>query len=115
MVFDLLHKNKAIRLRDSLNNLDINKAKEFLENNASQSWIDDFRLLYDMITDSRYKISGYTKSLIIGTLAYFVMPIDVISDFIPVVGWIDDMFVLSLTMKSIQDEIENYKTYKGIK
>jgi uncharacterized membrane protein YkvA (DUF1232 family) len=44
-------------------------------------------------------------------LAYVVLPIDVIPDFIPVVGWLDDAFVLGLAMTTLKDEIEKFKQF----
>lgn len=41
---------------------------------------------------------------IAGALAYVVLPIDVIPDFIPGVGFLDDVFVIGMVMKSISDE-----------
>jgi uncharacterized membrane protein YkvA (DUF1232 family) len=109
-------KQKALELRDKLaNQFDPNKAKEFIEDMKSKSWYDDFKLLYEMVTDKTYTISGYTKVIIMGALAYVIMPVDIIPDFIPVIGWIDDVFVLSMTINSIKDEIENYKRHKNEK
>jgi len=106
-------KNKAIEMRDKLaKDFDPNKAKEFVENMKSKSWYEDFKLLYNMITDSGYKISGYTKVVITGALAYVIFPVDIIPDFIPVIGWLDDIFVINMTINSIKDEVENYKRYK---
>ena len=106
-------KNKAIELRDKLaKEFDSKKAKEFIENMKSKSWYEEFKLLYDMVTDNSYIISNKTKLVIMGALAYVIFPVDVIPDFIPVIGWLDDMFVLNLTIDSIKEEIEAYKRHK---
>jgi len=107
-------KQKAMQMRDKLSkDFDPQKAKEFIENMKSKSWYDDFKILYNMVTDSSYTISTYTKVIITGALAYVILPIDVIPDFIPVIGWIDDIFVLNMTINSLKDEIENYKREKN--
>ena len=106
-------KNKAIELRDKLaKDFDKEKAKEFLNDMKSKSWYDDFKLLYEMVTDKSYSISNKTKLIIMGALAYVIFPIDVLPDFIPVIGWLDDIFILNLTIDSIKDEIEAYKRHK---
>ena len=64
-----------------------------------------------MMTTDGYGISNKTKLIIAGTLAYMVLPIDVIPDFIPVVGWIDDAFVLGLAMTTLKDEIKKFKKF----
>lgn len=52
--------------------------------------------------------------MIAGALAYVVLPIDIIPDFIPWVGFIDDIFVVGFVMKSIDDDIQRYKAFKGM-
>ncbi len=64
-----------------------------------------------MITTADYSISNKTKLIIAGTLAYVVLPIDVIPDFILVVGWLDDAFVLGLAMTTLNEEIEKFKIF----
>ncbi len=106
--------NKSIELRDKLaEDFDKEEAKEFADSHQGNSWYDDFITLYQMITASDYKISNQTKLIIAGTLAYVVLPIDVIPDFIPVVGWLDDAFVLGLATTTLSDEIEKFKKFKA--
>ncbi|WP_013323450.1 YkvA family protein [Gloeothece verrucosa] len=38
----------------------------------------------------------YRWFIILGTLLYLVSPVDISSDFIPIVGWLDDGVVLTL-------------------
>ena len=40
-----------------------------------------------------------------GALAYFILPIDVIPDFIPFLGFTDDAAVLALAIKIVGDQI----------
>ena len=106
--------NKSLELRDALvKDFDEEEAKEFADSHQGNSWYDDFITLYQMITESDYKISNQTKLIIAGTLAYVVLPIDVIPDFIPVVGWLDDAFVLGLATTTLSDEIEKFKKFKA--
>jgi uncharacterized membrane protein YkvA (DUF1232 family) len=60
------------------------------------------RLLGGLITDRR--VAMVDKLLVAGALAYIIMPIDLIPDFIPFFGEIDDLFVLVL---ALQRMIEN--------
>ncbi len=55
------------------------------------------RLLAGLITDRR--VSMVDKLLVAGALAYIVMPLDLIPDFIPFFGEIDDLFVLVLALQ----------------
>ena len=41
------------------------------------------------------------KAIIVGALAYIIFPIDVIPDFIPVLGWVDDFAVLMIVLSTV--------------
>jgi uncharacterized membrane protein YkvA (DUF1232 family) len=111
---DESQKHKALILRDELaDSFDEEKAEEFGKKNQNKSWYNDFMLLYRMVMDKEYNIDGKTKLAIAGALAYVILPIDIIPDFLPIVGWLDDAFVLSFTMASLSEEIERYKAFKG--
>jgi len=43
----------------------------------------------------------HAKVIIIGALGYFISPVDAISDFIPVVGYADDLGVLTLAIATV--------------
>ncbi|MCD8197982.1 MAG: DUF1232 domain-containing protein [Lachnospiraceae bacterium] len=49
---------------------------------------------------------------ILGSLIYFVSPIDLIPDTVPVVGYIDDIAVISFAMKMVQDDVDEYKEWQ---
>ena len=104
---------KALELREKLaKDFDEDKAKKFGSSHENKSWYEDFKILLEMVTTKEYTISNQTKMIIAGTLAYVVLPIDVIPDFLPVVGWLDDIFVLGLATNTLTDEIENFKKFK---
>lgn len=74
----------------------------------------DIKLLYSMISDvvrGRYKLPYRTIAAIAFTLLYFVNPFDLIPDIIPVVGYIDDAFVVSLCVKFIGTDLEKYRKW----
>jgi uncharacterized membrane protein YkvA (DUF1232 family) len=60
------------------------------------------RLLGGLITDKR--VATVDKLLVVGAIAYIVMPVDFIPDFIPFFGEVDDVFVLVLALQRL---IEN--------
>lgn len=51
-------------------------------------------------------------SAIVVGLLYLISPFDVIFDFIPFVGYIDDLFVLTLALKIIDQDLEKYRVWK---
>lgn len=57
----------------------------------------------------------YRWWVLIGTLVYFVSPIDVIPDIFPIVGELDDVFLLTLLVSEFsQFFIEAFKARKGV-
>jgi uncharacterized membrane protein YkvA (DUF1232 family) len=57
------------------------------------------RLLYGLITDSR--VNGFDKLVVAGAIAYVLLPVDVIPDFIPFLGEVDDVFLLILALQRL--------------
>ena len=57
------------------------------------------RLLGGLITDPR--VALVDKLFVFGAIAYIVMPIDLIPDFIPFFGEIDDVYLLVLALQRL--------------
>ena len=57
------------------------------------------RLLVGLMTDRR--VAGLDKLLVAGALAYIVMPFDLVPDFIPFFGEVDDVFLLVLALERL--------------
>jgi uncharacterized membrane protein YkvA (DUF1232 family) len=56
----------------------------------------------------------YRWWVILGTALYFISPFDIAPDFLPIVGQLDDAFILTLLVSEIsQLVIEGYKGRKG--
>ncbi|OUL29143.1 hypothetical protein BV372_23825 [Nostoc sp. T09] len=56
----------------------------------------------------------YRWWVILGTLVYLVSPIDIAPDFIPIVGQLDDVLLLSLLVTEVSGlVIEGWKAHKG--
>lgn len=49
---------------------------------------------------------------IVGALIYFVSPIDLLPDNIPVIGYIDDVGVIAFVWPMIEDDVEEYKKWQ---
>lgn len=45
------------------------------------------------------------KALIIGALGYFILPTDFISDFLPILGFTDDIAALGIAYKAVRNSI----------
>lgn len=57
-------------------------------------------------------ISTHAIIAVIAALIYFVNPIDLIPDFIPVIGQLDDVFILGLLVKTLNKEIERFMAWE---
>ena len=57
------------------------------------------RLLGGLVTDRR--VDRVDKLLVLGAIAYIVMPIDLVPDFIPFFGEIDDLYLLVLALQRL--------------
>ncbi|MEO3705491.1 YkvA family protein [Trichormus azollae] len=56
----------------------------------------------------------YRWWVILGTIAYLLSPIDIAPDFIPVVGQIDDLLLVTLLVSEVSGlVIDGWKTKKG--
>jgi len=114
MQLDDTQKHKALEQAEIIaETFDPDEAEAFAEKHKGAKWYDDFVLLFQMITDKKFTVSNAAYLSIAGALAYVVLPIDVIPDFIPGVGFVDDMFVIGMVMKSISDEIERYRKFRA--
>ncbi|MCS6808765.1 MAG: YkvA family protein [Bacteroidota bacterium] len=69
------------------------------------------KTLYAMLRDKEFHMTWSTKTMIIAGLLYFISPIDLLPDYIPLLGYIDDAFVISVVMNAIASEIERYQEY----
>jgi len=87
---------------------------------ALKKVLENVRELYALFKDSvkgNYKLHPANVAMIGGGLLYFLLPVDLIPDFIPIVGYLDDLAVLTTIMNSLKGEINEYWAWKktGIK
>ena len=76
------------------------------------------RMLRAYINGNYRHIPWKSLLMIIGSLIYFMMPLDLIPDFIPVSGFADDIAIIFLVFNSINEDIEaflEFEQYDGNK
>jgi len=82
-------------------------------------FINDVKLLISMIKDSfsgRYKhLPVWVIGAIVFALLYVLSPIDLIPDFIPVIGLLDDAVVLGLCLALAEKDIQKYQLWNESK
>jgi len=106
------NKQEALKqAQDLAHSFDEGQADNFATDHKDSNWYEDFVLLLDMFRDDSFRLDSKTYLSIAGALTYVIMPLDVIPDFLPVVGWIDDVFVMGVVIKSLSDEISRYKKH----
>jgi len=66
----------------------------------------DVKALYKYMRD-KY-VPWYRKSIVIGALIYFISPIDAIPDLAPLVGYLDDLGVITAVLKFMGSELIPY-------
>ena len=74
------------------------------------------QIMFMMIKDFRkgtyHKVPWFTIAAITTALLYVFMPIDLIPDFIPGLGFIDDLTILSFVTGWIETDLHNYLDWK---
>lgn len=60
---------------------------------------DFFMLLCRLMVDDR--VENKTKGFILGVIGYVILPIDIIPDFIPVIGFVDDLIIVVYALDQI--------------
>lgn len=90
-----------------------NKLKE---SSHLERFTTDVSLFLSLIKD--YYQGNYRKipyksisSIVVG-LVYVLNPIDIIPDFIPVIGYIDDALVIAFCLKMVEKDLREYEAWK---
>ena len=81
-------------------------------------FIEDLKLLFSVVKDyykGRYrKIPWFSIGSIVFALLYVLNPVDLIPDFIPVIGYVDDALVVAACLALVEQDLEDYKKWKKI-
>ncbi|SEF67530.1 uncharacterized membrane protein YkvA (DUF1232 family) [Marinobacterium mangrovicola] len=98
----------------------LNKQKEiedkFKTGGPLGRYIEDLKLLFAIVKDyvngSYREIPWYSIAAIVAALLYVLTPIDLIPDVIPVIGLVDDAFVVAACLSMIENDLHKYKEWK---
>ena len=112
--------NKAKKVTDADLNKVVDKADDirdkFKEGGPLGRFIEDAKLLLWLVKDYWNKkyttIPWWALSAIVATLLYVFSPIDLIPDFIPVIGLVDDALVVAICLSMVEQELYKYKEWK---
>ena len=98
----------------------LKKLKELSNNKKTSEKLNNYlRLFIRMInayTSKEYTyVTWKTICLLVAGLIYFIYPIDLIPDFIPVAGIIDDVALIAWIYDSIKEDIDNFLEWEKSK
>ncbi len=96
---------KAISLCDDLSYLRI-IGKYFKEASLVCNMINDY------ICKRYTAVPTATVITLLAAVLYFVSPIDIIPDFLPLIGHLDDMLVFSFVQEAMKVDIKKYEKWK---
>ncbi|MBO2543461.1 DUF1232 domain-containing protein [Salegentibacter sp. BDJ18] len=100
---------------DVLEDEDAIKSK-FENKGKLQRYLDDAVILFSLLKD--YANGNYREvpfnviAAIGGALLYVLSPIDLIPDFIPIIGYLDDAAVVAFCLNLIEKDLISYKIWK---
>jgi len=90
--------------------------KKVRDSGPLRRYIEDVKLLLFLVKDywsGNYKeIPYWAIGATVFVLLYVLSPIDLIPDFIPVVGLVDDAAVVALCLYMIEQELHDYSEWK---
>jgi uncharacterized membrane protein YkvA (DUF1232 family) len=66
----------------------------------------NIRYFFDYIRDKDTPF--YKKALIVGSMLYFILPTDIVPDYILGIGWLDDAAVAAFIWNAVRTEVGDY-------
>lgn len=114
----IVDKTKA-KLEDTTPDKQIEDAARALIDNARSVDLPDFistrlaklQVVIDMINDAEWQLGDDERKRVIGALAYFCSPDDIISDSVPGLGFLDDAIYVELILRELKAEVGSYEEF----
>lgn len=91
-------------------------AEKISSSNALKKYTELGKVMFGMVKDYRKgiytNVPWFTIAAITFGLLYVLNPFDLIPDFIPGIGYIDDFAVLTFSLRFIETDLHNYLDWK---
>jgi uncharacterized membrane protein YkvA (DUF1232 family) len=91
-------------------------SKKITSSNMLEKYTELAKVMFGMLKDYRKGIYTNVPWFTIASIAfgflYVLNPLDIIPDFIPGLGYIDDLAVLSFGLRFIESDLHNYLDWK---
>ena len=75
------------------------------------------RTLWQMMRETfkgHYRLSFLTIVILIISIGYIIFPFDLIPDYIPVIGWVDDGIVFYFLLRRLVYETKRFSRFKAM-
>ncbi|MGL5918534.1 MAG: YkvA family protein [Cetobacterium sp.] len=75
---------------------------------------EDLLLIINLVKDTKnkkYKLDKKCILILSAAILYVVSPVDAISDFIPIAGWVDDATIIGYVARAYCDILRDYKAF----
>ena len=88
---------------------------QLIHSGPLEKFFDELETFFNMVND--YFTGFYTEvpfgtiAAIVGTLLYVISPIDLIADFIPFVGLLDDAAMVGFCLNCVKFDVERYRRW----
>ncbi len=111
---------KTAESNDRVKNLlELAKAKIAEINATVESKVTFAQELHMIVRMLKAHVSGEYRAfsvrsilMLVFSLVYFITPFDLIPDFIPALGFTDDISIVLFVLKSIKDDIDDFKDWE---
>ncbi|MGH7770251.1 MAG: YkvA family protein [Candidatus Binatia bacterium] len=84
---------------------------------ALKGILDDLQLIFRLarawLKGDYTDVSKKSLAVLVGALVYFLMPLDTIPDFIPGLGFMDDVTVVGLALTAVKSEVEKFRGWES--